>query len=227
MTDSKSPSPLNRSYLFALVVVLISAAYLGIIGILNYNPLEILLSKGLTPLNSNRTLRILYIIFGICAIYLTFLTKYHTFLPFLDKTVLPPSVLLLSEQANTNTQVTINARGAIKVVYWAAHSDENIVEDTPSDAYDKFENIGIAAVVDHKATLKLKCPTAYKVGRFKNRTLPKHVHYRLIYANGVLSEVHTLKLEKQCNNIKKNIAKIPIKNNKQSNDDDDDDDEYN
>ena len=218
MSLSELPSPLNRSYITSLIIVLISAVYLGIIGIFNYNPLETILSKTMTPVNTNRTLRILYIIFGICAIYLIFLTKYHTFLPFLDKTVLPPSVLLLSEQADTNTQVTINARGAIKVVYWAAHSDNNIVEDSPFDAYDKYENVGIAAVVDNTAVLKLKCPTAYKVKRFMKKTLPKHVHYRLIYANGVLSEVRTLKLEKECNNIKKNIS---VENKKQSNNYDD------
>jgi uncharacterized membrane protein YuzA (DUF378 family) len=211
MSYSESPSPLNRSYLTALIIVLISAVYLGIIGILNYNPFESLLSKTMTPVNTNRTLRILYIVFGICAIYLIFLTKYHTFLPFLDRTVLPPSVLLLSEQADTNTQVTINAPGAIKVVYWAAHADENIVKESPMDAYDKFENIGIAAVVDNTAVLKLKCPTKYKVKYFMKKTLPKHVHYRLIYANGVLSSVRTLKLEKECNNTKT----IQNKNNKQ------------
>ncbi len=168
-----------------------------------------LLLKSISPANANRSLRIIYIIFGICAIYLIFFTKYHTFLPFLDRTVLPPSILLLSEQADTNTQVTINARDAIKVVYWAAHADNQIIEDSPYDAYESYENVGIAAVINHKAILKLKCPASYKVGIPFKKTVPKHVHYRLIYSNGVLSEIHTLKLGKECNNNNKTLSPTP------------------
>ena len=65
-------------------------------------------------------------------------------------------------------------------------------------AYESYENIGVAAVVNGKATLKLKCPTEYKVQKGMIK-LPRHVHYRLIYANGVVSEVKTVKLENQCN----------------------------
>jgi len=204
MTAPESPSPLNRTYIAALIIVLINAVYMGIIGILNNNPFEMFLSKLINPVNASRTLRGLYIIFGICAIYLIFFTKFHTFLPFLDRTVMPPSLLLLSEQADTNTQVTINAHHAVKVMYWAAHADTQLVEENPTDAYGAYENVGIAAVSNHKAVLKLKCPTAYQVDHLYKKTLPKHVHYRLIYANGVISKVHTLKLEKQCNNKKTN-----------------------
>jgi hypothetical protein len=113
------------------------------------------------------------------------------------KTVFPPSLLLLSEQAQTNATVNVNAPQAIKVAYWAAHADEGNVETEPMKAYDKFENVGVTAVKDGKATLKLKCPTSYKVNKGKIK-LPRHVHYRLIYDNGVISEVLTAKLEDQC-----------------------------
>jgi len=101
------------------------------------------------------------------------------------------------EKKKTNATVNVNAPQAIKVAYWAAHADGGNVESDPMKAYDKYENIGVAAVNNGKATLKLKCPTSYKVQKGMIQ-LPKHVHYRLIYANSVVSEVMTIKLDDQC-----------------------------
>ena len=99
--------------------------------------------------------------------------------------------LLVSEQEHTNQTLSINAEGAVKVMYWAAHADKQQIESTPQQGYGEFENIGIAAVKEGKAIFKLNCPTQYKVGK---KILPKHVHYRLVYENGVVSDVKTLNL---------------------------------
>jgi len=187
------PSPLNRAYLICLVILLIVALNIGLTGVFNKN----LLLTGLTKLTTNPAIiRAVYIVIGLIAIYLIFFVDYHTFLPFLDKTVLPPSVLLLSERPDTNVELEINGEGAVKVVYWAAQPDKGQVIDDPYTAYGDYENVGIAKVENGRATLKLKCPTAYKVKHSK--VLPKHLHYRLIYDNGVLSEVRTVKLNDKC-----------------------------
>ena len=187
------PSPLNKNYLVSILVLIIVGVNIGLTGVLNRN----LLLEGLLLLTKNSAvIRAVYIIIGLVAVYLLFFVDYHTLLPFLDKTVLPPSVLLLSERPDTNVELEINGEGAVKVVYWAAQPDKGQVIDDPYTAYGDYENVGIAKVENGRATLKLKCPTAYKVKHSK--VLPKHLHYRLIYDNGVLSEVRTVKLNDKC-----------------------------
>jgi hypothetical protein len=177
-------SPLNYLYVIAITFVIIASLKAGYYGICTKTKLSTIK-------------RVFLLIVGASAIYLLFAPNVRTFLPFLGKTVFPPSLLLLSEQAGTNATVIVNAPGAVKVAYWAAHADNGEVESDPMKAYDSYENIGVASVVDGKATLKLKCPTEYKVQKGMIK-LPRHVHYRLIYDNGVISEVFTSKLEEQC-----------------------------
>ena len=179
-------SPLNYYYVIAVIFVLIAALKSGYYGIC-----------AKTQISTGK--RIFLLLVGVSAFYLLFAPNVRTFLPFLGKTVFPPSLILLSEQAETNATVVVNAPGAVKVAYWAAHEDKGEVELDPIKAYDSYENIGVAAVVDGKATLKLKCPTEYKVKKSMVK-LPRHVHYRLIYSNGVVSEVLTSKLGEQCKN---------------------------
>jgi hypothetical protein len=181
---SSNVSPLNYLYVIAICFVLLAALKAGYYGTCTKNKMSTIK-------------RVFLLLVGISALYLIFAPHVRTFLPFLGKTVFPPSLILLSEQAETNATVVVNAHQAIKVAYWAAHADEGIVETDPMKAYDKYENIGVAAVKDGKATLKLKCPTSYKVQKGMVQ-LPKHVHYRLIYANGVISGVMTVKLDAQC-----------------------------
>jgi uncharacterized membrane protein YuzA (DUF378 family) len=188
---NKLPSPLNKNYLAALIIVLIGAIHLLLLGIFNKNYVEQSL-RYVVKHNSITVIRLLYIVIGAAALYIIFLTKSRPFLPFLDTTVMPPSLILLSEQADTNQTIIVNAPDAIKVMYWAANKDDKVIEDNPYDAYANFENIGVASVKDDKATLKLKCPTQYKVGK---KILPKHVHYRLIYENGVISDIKTLNIK--------------------------------
>lgn len=181
---SSNVSPLNYLYVIAITFVLLASLKAGYYGVCSKTKLS-------------TVKRVFLLIVGASALYLLFAPNVRTFLPFLGKTVFPPSLLLLSEQAGTNATVIVKAEGAEKVAYWAAHADEGIVESEPMKAYNSYENIGVAAVVDGKATLKLKCPTEYKVKKGMIK-LPRHVHYRLIYSNGVISEVLTAKLEEQC-----------------------------
>jgi len=181
---SSNVSPLNYLYVIAISFVLLASIKAGYYGVCS-------------KMQMSTIKRVFLLLVGASALYLLFAPNVRTFLPFLGKTVFPPSLLLLSEQAGTNATVIVNAPQAIKVAYWAAHQDEGNVESDPMKAYNSYENIGVAAVVDGKATLKLKCPTEYKVKKGMIK-LPRHVHYRLIYDNGVISEVFTSKLEEQC-----------------------------
>jgi len=192
----KGPSPMNYSNQLAMIILILAGLYLGINAVTNKNYLMEVLARTL-PNNHRMIIRVIYIIFGLASLYLLIIKPFYTFLPFLDKTVLPPSLLLLSEQANTNAEIKVYAPGAIKVAYWAAQQDmKNIIND-PYKAYGTYENVGVAVVKDGYALLKLKCPSKYKVGKRKVE-LPRHVHYRMIYENGVLSEVKTASVEKIC-----------------------------
>jgi uncharacterized membrane protein YuzA (DUF378 family) len=181
----------GRLYILCIVIVLLVSLNLGIVG-----GFEVNLLKHLT-FNNITVLRIIYIISGLCALYLLLFKPRQVFLSFLEKTVMPPSIFKPYEQINTNTSLTIDAPHAIKVVYWAAEKDSGHIEENPQDAYKDFDNVGVVNVVNNKATLKFNCPESYKVGRSLMRnTLTPHVHYRLIYRSGIISEIFTLKINK-------------------------------
>jgi hypothetical protein len=59
-----------------------------------------------------------------------------------------------------------------------------------------FENAGVAPVINGKAKLRVECPQKYWVKKygFIKQTIPRHLHYRLIYPTGWTSEVLTKKL---------------------------------
>jgi hypothetical protein len=194
MYKSQEVSPLNNLQLITTILLIFGGLYLGINALLNKNYLSAALQH-VAPNKFLLILKIIYVIIALAAVYQIFLTPSRTFLPFLDKTVMPPSLLLLSEQSDSNLKLKLQAEGAIKVMYCAAHEDQGKIINNPQDAYDDYENIGISAVKNGIAILKLKCPTAYKV---KNKVLPKHLHYRLVYANGVISDIKTVKLEEYC-----------------------------
>jgi hypothetical protein len=63
----------------------------------------------------------------------------------------------------------------------------------PQDAYD---NYGVSPIVDGKADMYIKCPASYRVSHLGiNKDLPKHIHYRVIYSNGLLSRVETMNIK--------------------------------
>jgi hypothetical protein len=122
------------------------------------------------------------------ALWLVF--RRDTWLPFLGETVVPPPTFLVSSPDYSDTSAVVSAPpGSTRVVYWAASSQANTLSPDPETAYGKFENSGVAQVVDGKATLKFRKPGSYRV-RWK--TMAPHVHYRFVFPNGISSEVKTL-----------------------------------
>lgn len=108
-----------------------------------------------------------------------------TWLPFLGATVMPPTVFQprLPIGATIPVDVHVDAK-AVAVVYWAA--DKN--GSNPHVAYNPWKNSGVAQVSCGTARLMVRCPGVYKV---RGKLLPRHVHYREIYANGMCGPVRT------------------------------------
>jgi len=118
----------------------------------------------------------------------------------LGDTVLAPSLLrdVDSEFKKTDITVTVDAPNAELVMYWAAdplYESQLETSQFAYDAYNKYENAGVAQVISGKAVLKVNCPQSYWVKKWGiKKTLDKHLHYRIVYPTGWVSEVKTIKL---------------------------------
>lgn len=118
-----------------------------------------------------------------------------TYLPFLGKMAIPKT--LLKEPSNVKAgdvtvNVDVNMPDDTRVIYWASKSSKKVIEN-PADAYDTYENVGVAVVKNKKATFYVACPSSYNVPPM--RTLRPHVHYRVVLSNGLLGEVKTVKVD--------------------------------
>lgn len=142
--------------------------------------------KGKPLLGLPQVTGILYLMSGLAllaSVYL--LSKSRMFLPFLGEAVFPTSVLVPDEHlcertiASRPLRVTVNTPDTpdgYMVVYWASNPSANTIS-TPQEAYKDTKNAGVARIMDGSATLLLACPSQYKV--MGNRTLKRHVHYRI------------------------------------------------
>jgi hypothetical protein len=130
----------------------------------------------------------------IVFIYVIYLGSYrNTYLPFLGPTVLPASLLKEADEKpkanNIHAKLFVNMPDGTKVVYWAAQPSDKVFE-TPFEAYNEFANAGVAIIKNKQAILHVDCPASYYVPGGKK--LSPHVHYRIVYPNGMLGSVKTL-----------------------------------
>jgi uncharacterized membrane protein YuzA (DUF378 family) len=174
------------SHILAISFVLIGAINWLVIG-LGY-------SNVVTRLVSQNSARIVYIIIGLSGLY--FIFNRDTFLPFLGHMAFPGYALKVSTPENANLKVKVRAhKDAIKIVYWGANPDEpgdHIIKN-PIKAYKDSDNVGVVDVGnDGTATLYFICPQQYKVGR---HVLSKHIHYRSVFDNGMMSPVETVYID--------------------------------
>lgn len=131
--------------------------------------------------------RLVVLISLVGAVYLGFNRDFY--LPFLGPTIVPTTALKVGIPADAPIAVSVDApSNATHVMYWAA-TPSTVPRDEPMDAYRGFRNAGVVEVASGKATLRLACPGTYKVGWGK--LLPRHVHYRYVFNNGMLSSVKT------------------------------------
>ena len=128
-----------------------------------------------------------YIIISLCGIYLAF--QRSTWLPFLSKSVFPPSLVPLKEKkGNTNLKIIVEPN--VKVAYWATNPGSNPNIDV-FDAYGKFENSGVVLSNDKgEAILSFDKGSEYNVP--SGRHLKSHVHYRTVPSSAMMGDIHTL-----------------------------------
>lgn len=162
-----------------------------IMGGLNWMSVGLNNGNVLEKVISNEYIRYFYIVMGIAAIYLAF--DRNTFLPFLGWTVLPGDLLQNKEPINATESVMVpNHPDAKKIVYWATNPGETV--NDPYTAYKNSDNAGVIPVIGKgdKIMLRLRCPKKYKV---HGKTLPRHVHYRYVFNNNMISAVYTMGVE--------------------------------
>jgi hypothetical protein len=178
-------TPMNRGvYMASILILLVFAVYVSILFLFSRdweNQAECLFH------------RILGLIILIIVVYLS--AHRDTFLPFIGETVFPYTLIkdATITRGNVTKTIAVNEPNGTKVAYWAAMPD-NKVDSNPQIAYDNYANVGIAIVNEGQAALNVNCPAQYKVPPF-NKTLERHIHYRIIYKNGMVSEVHTVKVK--------------------------------
>lgn len=184
-------------YVHIICVILLIAGGLnwGSIGVFNTNLVSAINKVTFdSPLFESSV----YMLVGLATLYLA--GKRNFYLPFLGDTVMAPSVLrdVDAEFKKTDITVTVDAPNAEVVMYWAADPvTETQLEGTQFayNAYNKYENAGVAQVVGGKAVLKVNCPQTYWVKKWGvKKVLSKHLHYRLVYPTGWVSDVKTVKL---------------------------------
>lgn len=170
-----------RLHMFAILLLIIGALNWLSIGVGYPN-----LVKSIAPaplVNS------IYILVGLAALYLLF--RRDTYLPFLGYTVVPSNAFQAMVPKDANVKVTVPVlEGASKVIYWATMTGD--VVSSPQEGYRGTTNVGVAEVTGETVELNVACPRQYKVW---GKTLDKHVHYRFIMDNGVLTPVGTVNIE--------------------------------
>jgi uncharacterized membrane protein YuzA (DUF378 family) len=130
-----------------------------------------------------------YIIVGLATLYLLF--RRDTYLPFLGYTVVPSNAFQNMVPKDSDTKVTVPVeKDASKVLYWATMSGD--VVSSPEEGYKGTKNVGVAEVFGDTVELNFVCPKQYKVW---GKTLDRHVHYRFIMDNGILTPVNTVKVD--------------------------------
>ena len=180
-------------YLICVILLLIGGLNWGLIGSLNLNIVQIINKNTFdSPIFEN----IIYVTVGIATIYLA--SKKSFYLPFLGKTIIPPTAIKQRNNPNANIKITVKAPNAEMVIYWAANPlpiNQSDGSKYATEAYKKYSNSGVAPVISGKAELKVICPQRYWVNKWGiKKTLPKHIHYRLVYSSGWVSGVKTKKL---------------------------------
>ena len=172
----------------AIILVILGSLNWGLTA-LNFNVVQLLNVQANRLFNSDVPLdKIIYLIIAVASFELM---KRDVFLPFLGKTVIPPSVIPLKINKYQNNSVKINVKPNSKVIYWAAKKlDSN--NHPVSQAYGDYSNSGV--VMSDKngiAILKLQKGSGYVVP-WGNKQIPPHVHYRVELKPGKLSRIETI-----------------------------------
>jgi uncharacterized membrane protein YuzA (DUF378 family) len=174
---------MRNIHFVAMVLVMIGAVNVGILMVTKMNPIQSLLGLTLS--------RIVYCVIGLAVLYVIFQRK--TYLPFLDETVIPCSVL--QEQVPDNADTDVAVHGLVpgaKVLYWASEPATDGLARIKDwrKAYLEFANAGVAVVDEGgHVVLRIRKPQPYVVP-LKGR-IETHVHWRTCGDAGFLGPVET------------------------------------
>lgn len=166
-----------KSYMFLIALILLFALYQSIVVIMY---------------DASWWMKVMAGVVLVAIVYVG--SRRNTYLPFLGPTVIPQSLLKeagrVAKTGETQTTLFVNVPDGTKVAYWAAKQSEDVIFPDPYVAYEDYTNAGIALVKNKQAVLVIDCPSSYKVPGGK--TLKPHVHYRIMYPNGIMGSVQTL-----------------------------------
>lgn len=170
--------------LVSLLLIVVGALNWGLVGLFKFNLVSFLAKYTFKNLET-----IVYILVGLSAVVHIFSRNYY--LPFLGDTAFPCNSMIEKTPDKADTQVKIETTPNSNVVYWAAETHKEIMEN-PWVAYEEFSNAGVTrSDVNGVAVLKFRRPSGYKVAHGW-KTIQPHVHYRVCSYPGLLSEVKTV-----------------------------------
>jgi len=169
------------------------ASIIGVIAIINWGFYAFnynLVEKVLDILKISNMKKIVYILIACVGIYLAM--QRSTYLPFLGETVLPSAILTEKYDKNKKLTATIESSDGEYLIFWAAKKDDDLTKLAyVKDAYGDYKNSGVSKFVNGKAPVYLDEPQEYHV---RGNKMTKHFHYRIVYSNGLTSEIKTHKL---------------------------------
>lgn len=173
--------------IITLFLIIIGAINWGLIGLFGFNLVALFAKaigwKGLEPT--------VYILVGLAALIHILSRDYY--LTFLGESVFPCGSLTqrIPEGADVEAEVLVEPN--VNVIYWAAETGGKDLKN-PWIAYQEYANAGVVKSDEHGfAKLRVRSPSTYKVGLL-NRTLPRHIHYRVCKHPGWMGRVETVKV---------------------------------
>ena len=173
-------------YLRFIAKIVIMASALAFVGHLGgYKPAKSILS--------NKIMSIIIILIIVSSI-IYYIFDRNFYLSFLGWAVYPCGSLAEKVPLNSDTSVSVKVHPNVNVIYWASEPSvqESQPIDNPWDAYANYENSGVVrADANGNAVLQFRSPSSYNVGLF-NKTIKRHVHYRVCKNPGMLSDIKTI-----------------------------------
>lgn len=177
----------HKIYMLAMFLMVIGGLNWGIVGVFQINFMQKLIS------NPNHR-KIIYTLIGLATLYI--MIRRSTWLPFLGDSVIPCSFFEVKEQNEFTHIINLKLKPGIKVIYWAANSDDDYEKlSDVKKAYGKVTNSGMAIADENGiAKLKFKYPQAYFVKNLWKKNLPPHIHYRICKGQMMLGPVKKINL---------------------------------
>lgn len=172
---------------FAARIIIMASALLFIGHLGGYNPTRYIIKYKFVNF---------VVILAVVASVLYYMFNRNFYLPFLGWSVYPCGSLAEKVPLKADTSISVKVPPNVNVIYWASEPTElqKMEEpiDNPWDAYANYENSGVVkADASGNAILRFRTPSSYNVG-LMNKTLKRHVHYRVCKHPGMLSDIKTV-----------------------------------